>query len=85
MFDWYRIFNLQEFLDSGLVSFPATVVLDGIGQRELLIVRGVGVGVQLEDIFLRLDLNGRNPMRFGERAIFLDPNGDVWLGVYRVD
>lgn len=85
MFNWYRVFNLQAFLDSGLVSKEATLAVDGTGDKEILITRGNTVSMLVDDLLLPLNLNAKNPFRFGERAIFLDTFGDVWLGVYSAD
>ena len=79
---WYRLFNRQDFIDTGLVSYKTSVVFENEGEKEILITRGFDVGITFEDTFLPVSLNEKNPFRIGEKAIFIDLSGDVWLGVY---
>lgn len=85
MFSWYRLFSNIEFLATGLVSFDATIVLDGLGQKNILITRGNLVSITYEGTMLSINMNGKNPFRYNDLAVFLDPNNDVWLGIYSAD
>jgi hypothetical protein len=84
VFNWYRLFNHQEFLDLDLPSVEFDVVLD-TRPVTVLVTRGIETSVTVDDTVLTINLNGKNPFRYGERAVFLDPNGDVWLGVFSAD
>jgi hypothetical protein len=77
----YKIFNLSEFEDTGLTSRKVTAFLSGLGQREVLITKGNLISVLFDGVFLSLDLNDANPFEFEDRAVFLDPDGEVWVGV----
>lgn len=81
IYDWYRIFNLDEFEALGLVSNEYTVDLAGIGQVVFLVTKGNEIGVTYDDVFLALNFNLNNPYEFDDRALFLNTlNNDVYYG-----
>lgn len=80
LFDWYRIFNLDDFLATGLVSRSLRINFLGIGVKTVHITRGNLVSVQVDDAFVPLEMNGENPYMFDNRAVYLDVHRDVWLG-----
>ena len=84
IFNWYKIFNLDEFLALDLVSKTYLVVLTGIGQRDILVTRGNNVSIVYEDVVLSLEFEDLNPfVRVGTAssyAIYKDEDNDVWLG-----
>lgn len=80
MYDWYKIFSLPEFLATGLVSRTYTLVLEDIGEKDILVTQGLYVGVTYDDVFIPLQFAGRNPHIRDGRAVFVDENQDVWLG-----
>lgn len=84
-FDWYRLFNQADFLAQDLVSFEGSIDLEGLGKESFLITKGNTVSVTFGDVMLSINMNNKNPFRFGERAIYLDANADVWLGIYRAN
>jgi hypothetical protein len=79
--NWYNIINKDDFLALDLPSKEITVFLTGIGQRTILITSGEKVSVLYNDVFLSLELNGKNPFEFDGHAVYLDSNNDIWLGV----
>jgi hypothetical protein len=83
MFNWFRLFNQQEFLDLELVSYEFDVELEGVGTKNIMIAKGTAVSIFVDGIFLSINLNGRNPFRYNELAVYLDENEDVWLGIYK--
>lgn len=80
IFDWYKIFNLTEWLEEGLVSRKLSVSLDGKGETELLICQGNETSIQVDDVFLPINFGGKNPWSFSGYGVYLDENNDVWLG-----
>lgn len=78
---WFKIFNLLEFEALGLVSRTFTLELEGIGQKDILVVKGIGFGLVYERIFLRLNMNGANPFEFEGHAVYQDEENDVYLGI----
>jgi hypothetical protein len=41
IFDWYKIFNLTDFLALGLISKTYTVTLDEIGDEDFLVTNQI--------------------------------------------
>lgn len=82
MFKWYQVFNLDSFLEAGLVSREYKIAIAGVGEKTIVAFSAVGVSILVDDIFLTIGLNEKNPMRFDTYAVFLDENDDVWLGIY---
>jgi len=84
-YTWYKIFNLTEFLATELVSRVYKLLLNGIGEKDILVTRGNEVSIVYEDTFLPIGFAGDNPyVRAGDDdtyAIYKDSNEDVWLGV----
>lgn len=81
MFTWFKIFNRTEFDALGLVSKTYTLNLEGIGQKDILVTKGISYGMLYDDVFLSLALNDLNPFEFEDRAIYIDGFNDVFLGV----
>lgn len=84
-FNWYLLFNKQEFDDLDLPSKDFDVDLGEDGIKTVLVTKGNYTSIVVDDVILPINLNDRNPFRFGERAVHLDGNGDVWLGVFSAD
>lgn len=84
-YTWFKIFNTADFDATGLTSKTYTLNLEGIGEKDILVTKGVGYGITYEDIFLSLNLNDENPFAFEGHAIYVDANDDVYLGIEVVD
>jgi hypothetical protein len=82
MFEWYFLANKADFEATGLTSFEAKVVLNGIGEKTVLFTKGNLISIYYDTYFLPIGLNGANPFRYGNYAVFLDQSDDIWLGVY---
>jgi hypothetical protein len=80
-YDWFNIFNLTEFLATGLVSRTVTVILGNYGEKEILITKGNVTSISYDGTLLPLQFAGRNPYAFGGYAVYQDTNNDVWLGI----
>ncbi len=79
---WFKIFNTVEFAALGLVSKTYTLLLEGVGQKDVFVTKGVGYGITYEGVFLSLQLNDLNPFEFDGHAIYLDTvTNDVYLGI----
>lgn len=81
IYDWYKLFNLDDFNATGLTSQTKTVILEGRGQKEVSIFKGIGVSIMYDDVFLTMDLNDKNPFTFENKAVYVDANNDIWLGI----
>lgn len=85
MFNWYRLFSEQEFEDIDIPSKEFDVDLGTLGTKTIMVTKGNRTSILVDNIFLSIGLNEKNPFRYGDRAVYLDDNGDVWLGVYVAD
>lgn len=81
MYNWYNLFNLDEWLETELVSRTLSVFLDKNDQKEILVTQGNQTGITIDDVFLPLKFNEKNPYVIGDYAIFQDVNNDVWVGL----
>ena len=81
IYTWFKIFNKVEFEALGLVSKTYTWDLEGIGLKDILVTKGEGIGMLYDGVFLPLQLNDLNPFALDHRAIYIDANNDVYLGI----
>ena len=81
IYDWYKIFNLNEFLALGLVSYTYTVELEQRGLFDILVTHGNLTGMVFEDLYLPIGFNSKNPFEFEDHATYTKENGDVYLGI----
>lgn len=84
-FDWYNIFNKTEFEALGVPSKEYEVSLEGRGVETVLATQGNELSVLFDDVFLTVNFNGNNPFVFEDRAVYLDENNDVHVGVLLED
>lgn len=84
-FDWYLLFNLTEFLSSGLVSKTLDIILENIGDAQVIVTRGNLTSIVYEDVMMPIEFNGDNPFiregTDGTYAVYKDANENVWLGI----
>ncbi len=81
IFDWYKIINRAEFLQTGLVSRELSLILEGIGAKTCLVTVGNYFSITIDDVMLSIGIKERNPFVFQDRAIYVDENEDVFYGV----
>jgi hypothetical protein len=84
IYDWYKLFNMQEFLDTGLTSREIVQVLVGRGRTTVLVSRGNVVSLTYDGAFMPVNMIDINPFVVSPYASFLDSGGDVWIG-FEVD
>lgn len=85
IFNWFKVFNLTEFLATGLVSKTYLLILEGVGQKDVLVTYGNEISIVYEDVLLPVQFQGDNPFtRIGDNgtyAVYKDAAEDVWLGI----
>jgi len=81
IYDWFKIFNLDEFLATGFVSKTYEYNFVGVGLKDILVTRGNLNSVLFDDVFLAINLNQNNPFELDNRAVYIDSNDDVWVGI----
>lgn len=80
-YTWYLIFNTVTFDALGLVSKKYTLNLENIGQKDILVTKGITYGLTYEGVFLSLEMTDLNPFPFDGHAIYVDENDNVYLGI----
>ncbi len=85
LYTWFYLFNFDEHVALDLTSKSYELILEGIGQKTILVTQGNCLSVLYEGVFLPLELNGANPFEFDGHAVYKDPNSNVWLGVAIAD
>ncbi len=81
-YNWYRIFNLEEFTALNLTSISYTLELQDIGEAEILVTKGNLVSIVYDETFLPIQFNDNNPFEFEGRAVFLNVlTKNVYLGI----
>lgn len=78
---WYKLFQLDQFLATGLASRTIIAVLEGRGRATITINRGCLVSITYLDTYLPVKLLGMNPYIDEGRASFIDSENNVWLGI----
>lgn len=78
---WFKIFNIDDFAALGLVSRTYTLDLEGVGQKDILVTKGVNYGLTYEGVFLSLEMSDLNPFPFDGHAIYVDSHNNVYLGI----
>lgn len=82
IYNWFKIFNKTAFEATGLVSKTYSLMLEGVGQKDILVTKGNLIGMTVDDVFLGLEMGDHNPFEFDGFAIYLDDlTGDVYLGI----
>lgn len=81
VYTWFKIFNITEFDALDLVSKTYTFILEGIGQKDVLVTKGITYGITYEGVFLSLNMIDRNPFEFEGYAIYVDADDNVYLGI----
>jgi hypothetical protein len=79
--NWFKVYNLQDFIDTGLVSREIDLDLPTLGLTTVMLTKGIGYGLRYEDYFLPIQLNDKNPYIIDNILIYLDPDDDIWLGL----
>lgn len=80
IYNWYKIFNEDEFLALDLVSKAYTLNLEDIGQKTILVTRGNYASIVYEGEIYSVNMVDKNPFVIENRAIFIDDDSNVYLG-----
>ncbi len=80
-YDWYKIVNLAEFEALDLVSKEYEFILEGVGLKTVMVVKGRLVGLVYEGVLLSIGVTEDNPFEFEDLAVYLDAAGDIHLGI----
>lgn len=81
IYNWFKIFNLSEFNSLNLISKTYTLILQDIGEKDILVTKGNRTSILYDGVYLSLDLNLRNPFKFESHAIYKDLSNNIYLGI----
>lgn len=81
IYDWYLIFNLDEFEALGLVSKSYTLDLEDIGEKTILVTKGNYISMLYEGVLLSVQMVDKNPFPFDGHAVYVDDDSNVYLGI----
>jgi hypothetical protein len=79
-YNWYEIFNTDDFDTDALVSKEYVINLVGIGVKSILVTKGFSYSIVYDETLLTLNMGEDNPFEFGGYAIYKDSENTVWLG-----
>ncbi len=84
LYDWYQLFNLTDWLATGLVARTLIVNLESRGRTVFEITQGNETSVRYGDQFLSVNFLEMNPNPGVESgslyAVYLDADNNVWFG-----
>lgn len=80
-YDWYKVINRAEFEALDIPSREVELILEGIGMKTVLVVRGNFVSLVYDGVMLAPGMLDRNPFAFDSYAAYEDAAGDLWLGI----
>ena len=81
IYNWYNLFNMNDFDNMGIPSFSDEFFLTDVGAETIMITKGNLTSILFRDTFLPVNLNGKNPFVVGTYAVYYDENFDIWLGI----
>ncbi len=79
-FNWFQIFNLTDFLDTGLSSRVITPFLENYGEKEMIITKGNTNAITIDGEFLPIEFAGKNPYSQNGFAVYKDANANIYVG-----
>lgn len=80
-YDWFKIFNVDDFESLGLISKTYTYILQSLGEKDFLVTKGNLVGITYEGVYLPISMNDINPFEFEDFAIYKNADNDVFWGI----
>lgn len=81
-YDWFNIYNKTIFLAEGIPSKKLEYEFEGYDIKTIVLTNGNAIGVIIEDVFLAVGMNDKDPFEFEDYAVTLDPaTQDIWVGI----
>jgi hypothetical protein len=80
MWQWYKIYNLDNFDKLGVTDYTFDIELEGRGWTTFRICKGTLYGVVVDGIYLAPSLNGKNEFNKGNRSAYIDDKRNLWVG-----
>lgn len=81
LYDWYLIINGATFEALDIPSREVEVVLEAVGLKTIMVVKGVNTSIVYEGVLLTPGLTGEPLFAFDGYAAYRDENDDIYLGI----
>lgn len=81
IYNWFKIFNMTEFLALNIGSKKYEYNLSGVGQSDFIVYLGNVVSIMYLDEFMPVNLYEPALYKKGSYAVYRDDiTGNVWFG-----
>lgn len=78
---WWKIINLNDIKNPDVPDRYLTVVLDGLGQTDIVISRGFNICVLFLNYWIVPGLNERNVFTVDNKVgAYIDKDNNLWVG-----
>lgn len=78
---WFNLYNKLVFEAEGIPSKSLTYDFTDYEVKTVLITKGNTIGILIDDVFLSIGLNDKNPFEFDGYACYIDENNDIFVGI----
>ncbi len=82
MWQWYKIFNLNDFDKLSVPDYTFVLELEDRGLQTYRICKGFEYSVIVDGIYLTPFLNGKNGFAKNRRSAYVDDKRNLWVGYY---
>lgn len=80
MWQWYKIFNLNDFDKLSVPDYAFEIELEDKGVQSFRICKGFLYSVIVDGIYLTPFLNDMNGFNKNERSAYIDEERNLWVG-----
>lgn len=80
MWQWYKIFNLNDFDKLSVPDYSFEIELEDKGVQSFRICKGFLYSVIVDRIYLTPFLNDINGFNKNERSAYIDEERNLWVG-----
>lgn len=78
---WWKVFNLDEFNAPDVPDRYLNVNLEGLGQTDIVIARGFNICICFLNYWLIPGLNNRNAFTADNKVgAYIDDDNNLWVG-----
>lgn len=82
MWQWYKIYNLDNFDELNVADYTFDIELEGRGVCIFRICKGNFYAVIVDGVYLVPFLNGKNGFNMDNRSAYIDAKRNLWVGYY---
>jgi hypothetical protein len=78
IFDFFTVANTSDLIDRA--SKEVTLFLEGYGEKKVIVTNGNYIGVQIDNVFLANNINGKSPFVFDDHCLRILDDGSIQIG-----